>query len=279
MASRHVEPTSLFFDRGQDSAPARRVIVDGMGIHERMPPGMIRHGGVGMGYPYLLVLFHTPTQMLLADGKTVPSERRLVLWGENSFHCYGNASAAWDHSWLRVVGPWARGAFRRSGFPLDVPLPCSSHDAVVKRLAAIHDELTRGREQDSPMLEALLDVLWIEIGRCCVSSTPVPDERIAQARQAIESDFTRPFSLRDAASRACLSSAHFCQLFGREVGVSPGEYVIRLRMHRARQLLSDPTIPVSRVAQLVGYDDAYYFSRLFRRRHGSSPSAFRATAR
>ncbi len=273
--------TSLYIDRGQTNAAVRRVIVDGLGIHERMPPGLIRHGGIGLRYPYLLVLFHTPSQMMLQDGQATPAGGKIVLWGWNSTHCYGNPRSDWDHSWLRLTGLWAGKAFRRCGLAENVPLPCRSPDAVAQRMEGLYSELARSHEQDTPMVEALLDVLWAELVRSCGHNAAGPadpagmDDRIVAARQTIEGGFTGPFDLDELAAVACLSPAHFCHLFSRQVGVSPGEYVIRLRMYRARQLLSDPSLSVSRVANLVGYDDPYYFSRLFRKRHGRCPSEFR----
>ncbi len=274
--------TRLYFDPGRPHPASHRVVIDGLGLHERMPPGMIRHGGVGSQYPFLLVLFHTASQVAISSGRIVPSANKLVLWDWNSAHCYGNPAAEWNHSWLRVTGLWARGAFRRCGLALNVPLSCREPERIVHRLRALYDELARTGEQDTPMIEALLDVLWIEVTRGCSHQGAFRgslDDRIAAAKQAIEAEFTHPFSLRHAAERASLSPAHFCHLFSQQIGVTPRDYVIRLRMHRARQLLSDPTLSISRVAALVGYEDAYYFSRLFRRRHGKSPAHYRRQAR
>lgn len=54
---------------------------------------------------------------------------------------------------------------------------------------------------------------------------------------------------------------------------------MRVRIDRAKQLLSDGGPPIGEVAEAVGYDDAGYFSRLFTRRVGVSPSRFRDQAR
>ena len=59
------------------------------------------------------------------------------------------------------------------------------------------------------------------------------------------------------------------------VGVSPLEYVHRLRLEEAYRLLSDSSRNVSEVAMEVGFDDANYFSRLFRKKMGMSPSLVR----
>ncbi|BCW64647.1 hypothetical protein StoSoilB22_36200 [Arthrobacter sp. StoSoilB22] len=58
-------------------------------------------------------------------------------------------------------------------------------------------------------------------------------------------------------------------------GVGPKELLIQLRIQRAQSLLADTDLPVQRIASLTGYDDAAYFSRLFTKKTGSSPSQFR----
>lgn len=58
-------------------------------------------------------------------------------------------------------------------------------------------------------------------------------------------------------------------------GVGPKELIIQLRIQRAQSLLADTDLPVQRIASLTGYDDAAYFSRLFTKKTGSSPSQFR----
>jgi len=56
---------------------------------------------------------------------------------------------------------------------------------------------------------------------------------------------------------------------------SPGQYLKRLRVHRAAQLLDTTNLPIKDIAGEVGYQDALYFSRVFRQVHEQSPMAFR----
>jgi AraC-like DNA-binding protein len=60
-----------------------------------------------------------------------------------------------------------------------------------------------------------------------------------------------------------------------ETGLTPIDYVVTLRIVRARELLASTTLSIGEIARAVGYDDPAYFSRLFARRVGESPSRFR----
>lgn len=82
-------------------------------------------------------------------------------------------------------------------------------------------------------------------------------------------------SADSAAERLGISGDHLSRLFKRELGVTFGEYLTRHRIHRAMELLKDPRVRIGEVADLAGYRDARYFSTLFRRMVGVTPSEFR----
>ena len=75
-----------------------------------------------------------------------------------------------------------------------------------------------------------------------------------------------------------LSATHFSRPFRRYFGSSPMHYVIQQRMARAASLLAETAAPIKQVAHAVGYDDPYYFSRLFKRTVGLAPGAYRKRA-
>jgi AraC-like DNA-binding protein len=68
-----------------------------------------------------------------------------------------------------------------------------------------------------------------------------------------------------------LSPEHFHRLFSEQFHTTPFEYLLRRRLARACQLLVEGTLSVKQVATACGYDDPYYFSRLFHKRHGYTP--------
>jgi len=89
--------------------------------------------------------------------------------------------------------------------------------------------------------------------------------------------FTQPLSLADCAARLHLSVSRFSHLFTKTIGISPYQYLLRLRLDRACELLLHTELDIRHIAQLIGFDDPSYFSRLFRKRFGGAPGTFRAT--
>ena len=87
--------------------------------------------------------------------------------------------------------------------------------------------------------------------------------------------YKEPYHQADYSRMCALSDGRSAHKFKAHSGVSPGQYYIAIRMKKAKELLSDTNLPVSNVADAVGYDNALYFSRLFRNFQGMSPSAYR----
>jgi AraC-like DNA-binding protein len=101
------------------------------------------------------------------------------------------------------------------------------------------------------------------------------DYRIAAALQMIEGDIGTPPRARQIAAVLRLSLSRFYELFRRETGMVPLEYLRRLRMSRACDLLVWTDYSVKEIAGLVGVNDVSHFVRDFERLYGVSPRVFR----
>ena len=85
----------------------------------------------------------------------------------------------------------------------------------------------------------------------------------------------RPLQAATLAAQANISLSHFFTLFKRYVGSTPMDYFIRLRLRRACHLLENTEMSVKAIAYTLGYEDPYYFSRIFKSFNRISPSKYR----
>jgi AraC-like DNA-binding protein len=85
----------------------------------------------------------------------------------------------------------------------------------------------------------------------------------------------KPLTRDGLARQAGLSVAHFPLLFQRQTGASPVQFLIQQRMRLACRLLDTTSFTIREIADKVGYEDPYYFSRLFSKTRGHSPREYR----
>ncbi|NLY76330.1 MAG: helix-turn-helix transcriptional regulator [Firmicutes bacterium] len=90
----------------------------------------------------------------------------------------------------------------------------------------------------------------------------------------IESNFTKTYSVEELARMAGLSPSHFRLLFKRVTGFSVTQYQINMKINKAKDLLISGACNVSEAAYLLGFNNIYYFSRLFKKNTGVNPSDY-----
>jgi len=89
----------------------------------------------------------------------------------------------------------------------------------------------------------------------------------------------RPLRVSTLAMEINISQSHFFYLFKRHVGRTPIDYFIRLRLGQACQLLEQTEMSVKAIAYTLGYDDPFYFSRIFKSFNHIAPSKYRLQKR
>jgi AraC-like DNA-binding protein len=99
--------------------------------------------------------------------------------------------------------------------------------------------------------------------------------RLCRSRDFLAAVLDKPVRLADAASEACLSPFHYHRMFSRAFGETPHDFLRRLRMDRAKELLARDRSPVTDVCFAVGYESLGTFSTLFHSQVGCSPAAYR----
>lgn len=87
--------------------------------------------------------------------------------------------------------------------------------------------------------------------------------------------YAENLSIAQYAEMANLSPGRFMHIFTEITGVSPKQYLLRIKFERAIELLSDTDLSVAQISELVGISDSNYFSRIFKKHTGHSPGFYR----
>ena len=105
------------------------------------------------------------------------------------------------------------------------------------------------------------------------------EDKIERTVAYMNQHLNKPLRVATLAALAGMSPSHFTALFKRQTGCPPIDYFIRLRMRRACRLLEETALSVKEVAAALGYDDPFYFSRLFKAVNHAAPTDYRASRR
>lgn len=262
-----VKQIHQFYPRGDQSTAT--FTINALGTLEVMPGGIIdRPLGTD---DWLLMWFDDPVILESAGIRAMVPESTMMIWSPDKGHYYGNAELQWNHSWMHVEGEAVTLMLQQSGIPLNTPFQLSSPRIFERAILQMYDEMNEHLKPDPQILINLFANLMISIRRDRSGSQSVVPSKFMKLKQQIDRHYAQPVTLAELAQRVSLSVPHFCNLFKQYFGMPAIEYVIRQRLSHADLLLKDRNRTVADVASVVGYDDVFYFSKLYKRYYGVSP--------
>ncbi|KOP80990.1 hypothetical protein AMS59_00645 [Lysinibacillus sp. FJAT-14745] len=100
-------------------------------------------------------------------------------------------------------------------------------------------------------------------------------DQMEQALQYIHENYAKQLSVSKIAEEFGVERRRFAYLFEQHTGMNPSVYLTEYRIRRSEELLKYDDSPVAEIAECVGYVDCFYFSRVFKKCTGMSPTAYR----
>lgn len=157
-------------------------------------------------------------------------------------------------------------------------------DALSLGLGLLEEELSKRDLGADTVVHALLDVVFTYALRRLVQergaaetgwSQAVHDPHVGQALALLHADSAQPWTLQALAQRCGVSRTTLAERFRDAMGDTPLNYLRTLRMQQAMRLLTETDQHLERIALAVGYQDAFSFSKVFKRTVGVAPRDFR----
>ena len=104
-----------------------------------------------------------------------------------------------------------------------------------------------------------------------------PERMIDRVINDIRNHYTEDIQLTTLATKYSVSIARLSTDIKKKIGMTFSDYITQLRIQRAKELLSDESMSVGEIAEIVGYNDYFYFIKVFKKVQGISPSKYRKT--
>lgn len=188
-----------------------------------------------------------------------------------AFHC--------TPEFLEDVASGVAGA-RRTSFSVSSLPPLRQLMPVLAEAEAARDDRDAGAlEELAVRLAGAVIALLSQATRIARSPSPQDERRVTAAVRWIEKHADERLTLRNLARDARLSPYHFLRTFRQVAGMTPHQYVLRTRLHRAAVRLRRTDDAISSIAYDAGFNDLSTFNRRFRRLMGVNPGTYRTGAR
>ena len=181
---------------------------------------------------------------------------------------------------VHFTGNNVKNILRQYGIADDIHVIHTNTSLEYKRLFSLMiQELKLCKDDYEELLVHYLKELLIMIHRVLINNPPGKSSflitEMDDAVQYFHANYNQPISIEDYAAEHNMSVSWFIRNFKEYTNVTPAQYILSLRISNARTLLENTAYNVSEISNIVGYENPLYFSRIFKKQCGMSPSEFR----
>lgn len=188
----------------------------------------------------------------------------------------------WTYTWIGFQGVKVQEYLNRTSL-LTTPVFHYDHD---DRIRLCHEKMFEANQlsvnRDLIMNSILYEYLFLLVRKFPKEQVSTRERQavyIEEALRHLESGYGQEISIQAIADDLGLDRSYLHRIFKAATGSSLQEYLLDLRIRKACDLLLQTDLPVSVIALSVSYEDTLYFSRLFKKKKGVSPSRYRALHR
>jgi AraC-like DNA-binding protein len=207
----------------------------------------------------------------------VPSGTFILYYPGEKQHYYYYLKEQPEIYWIHFSGSQAIDMLKEYELYPNHMFSVISSDGIIRFFDKIIRELQLKRKNFFMLSNLYLEELLLTISRQLTEESSENYGRNQLIEQAIEyfhKEYRNPISIEEYAKRCNISCCWFIRSFKKYTGTTPGQYLANIRINKAKELLRDGVFNISETAEFVGYDNALYFSRIFKKNVGMPPTEF-----
>lgn len=230
----------------------------------------------------LLYVASGKTHFYFEEGKdTVVSAGNMVLYRPKEpqkYVYYGSEQA--EVYWVHFTGSNVRNILKSYGITNDMRvIPAGTLLEYSRIFKQMIQELQQCRAGYEELLAMLLRQIFIIINRQMTKERTLKsdylDMEMELALEYFNTNYNKDLNIDDYAASRGMSVSWFIRTFKQYAGTTPMQYIVALRITNAQMLLETTNYNVTEIGNFVGYDNPLYFSRIFKKQKGFSPSEYR----
>jgi AraC-like DNA-binding protein len=249
-------------------------------VYEDGAPYQWEKGRILTDYSFVYLTQGSGTFQVRGSRRLPVKTGDVLLIHPGMWHNYSpSPETGWKEYWIMFNGRQAEKLVSQVVLPRRAPLIHYGEDNTLHHLFT---QMLDVAAESPPFSDIIHAGLLLQMAALIQSQLQLQREQggreasfVRQAKQKLAHAGEQPVDMQVLAHELGVSYPHFRRVFKQSTGIPPQQFLLNLRINLAKQLMEKPGMKLSEVARNVGFNDPYYFSRLFKQKTGISPSLWR----
>lgn len=213
--------------------------------------------------------------------KRIVNEGTILMLFPGEWHRYKpDTKTGWDEYWVGFKGNVIDNIVRQQFFAKEnAVIKIGLHEIIIQLFTEIIEKTREEKTGYQPLVSGvvmhLLGVIHSLTKHQNYSIEDITISLISKARFFLRNNVDRPVTMKNVAEELNVSYAWFRKAFKAYTGIAPQQYLIQLRIEKAKTYLSDFSLSIKEIAIRLNFGSISYFSKLFKEKAGVSPDVYR----
>lgn len=209
------------------------------------------------------------------------NEGTVLMLFPDEWHRYKpDLKTGWDEYWVGFKGDIIDNIVRQQFFTGEnAVMKIGLHETIIQLFTEIIEQIRDERTGYQPLVSGIVTHLLGAI-HSFLKHQNFPEEDITEsvinkARAILRTNLEQTISMEKVAEELCISYSWFRKLFKAYTGIAPQQYLLQLKIEKAKMLLANRSRSIKEIAFSLNFESAFYFSKLFKEKVGVSPKEYR----